>query len=180
MQSTIDNNITLYFAATNGEAEFKPVLDLIDRAQEGTPLDFRFRYAETGRRQRPATAAFACADCRVANLPDHSLAGFRNPQSRDIDQAPTGSHPFRHTAHEPALISSANIAASNPCSVVKRGSDLALNPGGVIVLNPQLRVVLFHEFFDHLAALRGLLPIRVGGRNFLVRDLFRIMIEIAR
>src|SRR5258707_10662332 len=65
-------------------------------------------------------------------------------------------------------------------SVVKLGSDLPLNPGGVIVLNPQLRVVLFHEFFDHLAALRGLLLVGVEGRNFLVRDLFRIVIEIAR
>src|SRR6266446_3590516 len=65
-------------------------------------------------------------------------------------------------------------------SVVKFGSDLSLNPGGVIVLNPQLRVVLFHEFFDHLAALGGLLLIRVEGWDFLVRDLFRIVIEIAR
>jgi phosphatidylserine/phosphatidylglycerophosphate/cardiolipin synthase-like enzyme len=32
---TNDNNIQLYFAATNGEAEFKPVLDLIAGAQEG-------------------------------------------------------------------------------------------------------------------------------------------------
>jgi phosphatidylserine/phosphatidylglycerophosphate/cardiolipin synthase-like enzyme len=32
---TVDNNITLYFAATNGEAEFKPVLDLIKGAKEG-------------------------------------------------------------------------------------------------------------------------------------------------
>jgi phosphatidylserine/phosphatidylglycerophosphate/cardiolipin synthase-like enzyme len=32
---TTHNNITLYFAATNGEAEFKPVLDLIAGAQEG-------------------------------------------------------------------------------------------------------------------------------------------------
>jgi phosphatidylserine/phosphatidylglycerophosphate/cardiolipin synthase-like enzyme len=32
---TTDNNITLYFAATNGEAEFKPVLDLIAGAREG-------------------------------------------------------------------------------------------------------------------------------------------------
>jgi phosphatidylserine/phosphatidylglycerophosphate/cardiolipin synthase-like enzyme len=34
-QPTTDNNITLYFAATNGEAEFKPVLDLIANAKEG-------------------------------------------------------------------------------------------------------------------------------------------------
>jgi phosphatidylserine/phosphatidylglycerophosphate/cardiolipin synthase-like enzyme len=34
-QPTTDNNITLYFAATNGEAEFKPVLDLIAGAKEG-------------------------------------------------------------------------------------------------------------------------------------------------
>src|SRR6516164_839698 len=65
-------------------------------------------------------------------------------------------------------------------SVVKLGSDLPLNPGGVIVLDPQLRVVLFHEFFNHLAALRGLLLVGVEVRNFLVRDLFRIVIEIAR
>src|SRR5207237_9556900 len=65
-------------------------------------------------------------------------------------------------------------------SVVKFGSNLSLNPGGVIVLNPQLRLVLFHEFFDHLAALGGLLLIRVVGWHFLVRDLFRIVIEIAR
>jgi phosphatidylserine/phosphatidylglycerophosphate/cardiolipin synthase-like enzyme len=32
---TNDNNISLYFAATNGEAEFKPVLELIAGAQEG-------------------------------------------------------------------------------------------------------------------------------------------------
>src|SRR5499425_257362 len=65
-------------------------------------------------------------------------------------------------------------------SFVILGSDLPLNPGGVIVLDPQLRVVLFHKFFDHLAALRGLLLVGVEGRNFLVRDLFRIVIEIAR
>jgi phosphatidylserine/phosphatidylglycerophosphate/cardiolipin synthase-like enzyme len=34
-QPTTDKNITLYFAATNGEAEFKPVLDLIAGAKEG-------------------------------------------------------------------------------------------------------------------------------------------------
>src|SRR5215467_683492 len=65
-------------------------------------------------------------------------------------------------------------------SVVELGSDLPLNPGGVIVLDPQLGVILFHEFFDHLAALRGLLLVGVERRNFLVRDLFRIVIEIAR
>jgi phosphatidylserine/phosphatidylglycerophosphate/cardiolipin synthase-like enzyme len=32
---TSDNNISVYFAATNGEAEFKPVLDLIAGATEG-------------------------------------------------------------------------------------------------------------------------------------------------
>jgi len=32
---TNDNNMSLYFAATNGEAEFKPVLDLIAGAKEG-------------------------------------------------------------------------------------------------------------------------------------------------
>jgi len=32
---TTDNNISVYFAATNGEAEFKPVLDLIAGAKEG-------------------------------------------------------------------------------------------------------------------------------------------------
>jgi phosphatidylserine/phosphatidylglycerophosphate/cardiolipin synthase-like enzyme len=32
---TSDSNISLYFAATNGEAEFKPVLDLIAGAQQG-------------------------------------------------------------------------------------------------------------------------------------------------
>jgi hypothetical protein len=32
---TSDGNITVYFAATNGEAEFKPVLDLIKNAKEG-------------------------------------------------------------------------------------------------------------------------------------------------
>ena len=34
-QPTSDADITLYFAATNGEAEFKPVLDLIGGAKEG-------------------------------------------------------------------------------------------------------------------------------------------------
>ena len=33
---TTDSNIELFFAATNGEAEFKPVLDLIAGAKEGT------------------------------------------------------------------------------------------------------------------------------------------------
>src|SRR5712672_2030817 len=65
-------------------------------------------------------------------------------------------------------------------SVIILGSDLPLDPGGVVVLDPQLRLVLFHEFFDLLAALRGLLLIHVVGGNFLVRDLFRIVIEIAR
>ena len=37
------------------------------------------------------------------------------------------------------------------------------------MLDPQLRVILFHEFFDHLAALRGLLLVGVEGRNFLQR-----------
>src|SRR5262249_54885338 len=32
---TTDNGITIYFAATNNEAEFKPVLDLIAGATEG-------------------------------------------------------------------------------------------------------------------------------------------------
>jgi phosphatidylserine/phosphatidylglycerophosphate/cardiolipin synthase-like enzyme len=32
---TTDNNISVYFAASNGEAEFKPVLDLIAGAKEG-------------------------------------------------------------------------------------------------------------------------------------------------
>jgi len=32
---TIDNNITLYYAASNGQAEFKPVLDLIAGAKDG-------------------------------------------------------------------------------------------------------------------------------------------------
>jgi hypothetical protein len=32
---TSDNNISVYFAASNGEAEFKPVLDLIAGAEEG-------------------------------------------------------------------------------------------------------------------------------------------------
>jgi phosphatidylserine/phosphatidylglycerophosphate/cardiolipin synthase-like enzyme len=32
---TTDGDITLYFAATNGEAEFKPVLDLINGAKDG-------------------------------------------------------------------------------------------------------------------------------------------------
>ncbi len=32
---TTDGNLTLYFAATNGEAEFKPVLDLIKNAKSG-------------------------------------------------------------------------------------------------------------------------------------------------
>ena len=32
---TSDSNITVYFAATNGEAEFKPVLDLIKNAKDG-------------------------------------------------------------------------------------------------------------------------------------------------
>ena len=65
-------------------------------------------------------------------------------------------------------------------SVVKFGSDLPLYPARPIVLNPQLRTVLFHKLFNHLAALRGLLLVGVEGRNFLVRDLFRIVIEIAR
>src|SRR5580692_3655527 len=64
-------------------------------------------------------------------------------------------------------------------SVVKSGSDLPLDPGGVIVLDPQLRVVLLHEFFDLFAALGGLLPVGVEVRNLLVRDLLRIVIEIA-
>jgi hypothetical protein len=72
------------------------------------------------------------------------------------------------------------VEASKTRSVVIRGSDLPLNPACVIVLNPQLRVVLLHEFFDPLAALRGLLPIRVVDWHLLVRDLFRIVIEIAR
>src|SRR6266581_3897037 len=72
--------------------------------------------------------------------------------------------------------------SSRDCSrsVVKLGSDLARNLRSVIVLYPQLRVILFHEFFDHLAALRGLLLVGVEGRNFLVRDFVRIVIEIAR
>jgi hypothetical protein len=37
-------------------------------------------------------------------------------------------------------------------SVVKRRSDLPLSSGGVVVLDPQLRVVRFHELFDLLAA----------------------------
>jgi hypothetical protein len=53
-------------------------------------------------------------------------------------------------------------------------------PGRVIVLDPQLRVVLFQEIFDPLAPLRGLLPVGVEVRNVLVRDLSRIVIEIAR
>jgi hypothetical protein len=72
------------------------------------------------------------------------------------------------------------LNAAPPRSVVKRRRDLPLGPGRVIVLNPHLRVVLFHEFFDHLAALRGLLPVCVEVRNLLVRDLFGIVIEIAR
>ncbi len=46
-------------------------------------------------------------------------------------------------------------------SVVKRGSYLPLNSARVVVLDPQLRVVLPHEFFDHRAALRGLLLVGV-------------------
>src|SRR5215467_8813419 len=72
------------------------------------------------------------------------------------------------------------LLSSKTRSVVILGSDLPLNAGGVVVLDPQLRVVLFDEFFDHLAALRGLLLIRVEGGNLLVGDLFRIVIEIAR
>src|SRR4030095_11858395 len=64
-------------------------------------------------------------------------------------------------------------------SVVKLGSDLPLCPSRVIVLDPQLRAVLSHEFFDHRAALRGLLLIGVEGRDLLVRDLCRIVIEVA-
>src|SRR3984893_18260750 len=70
--------------------------------------------------------------------------------------------------------------SSKTRSIVELGSHLPLDPSGVIVLNPQLRVVLLQEFFDHRAALRGLFPVGVEGRNFLVRDLFRIVIEIAR
>src|SRR5262249_8683400 len=70
--------------------------------------------------------------------------------------------------------------SSKTRSVVKLGSNLALNPGRIVVLNPQLRAVLLHEFFDHLAALRGLLLVGVEGRNFLERDLFRVVIEITR
>src|SRR5262245_30055257 len=64
-------------------------------------------------------------------------------------------------------------------SVVELGRDLAFDPAGVIVLDPELRVVLFHEGFDFLAALRGLLPVGVEVRHLLVGDLFRIMVEIA-
>src|SRR5262245_52718429 len=72
-----------------------------------------------------------------------------------------------------------NGESRKTCSVVKLGSDLPLNAGGVVVLNPQLRAILLHEFFDHLAALRGLLLVGVEGRYLLERDLFWIVIEIA-
>src|SRR5260370_32454930 len=98
----------------------------------------------------------------------------------------------RHSARNPALSFLAlagNDSAVSPLdrshssktrSVVILGSDLPLNPSGVVVLDPQLRLVLFHEFFDLLAALGGLLLVGVERRNFLERNLFRIVIEIAR
>ena len=82
------------------------------------------------------------------------------------------------TIRERVLLFCGSPSASKTPSIVKLGSDLPFCPGSVVVLNPQLRVVQFHEFFDALAALCGLLPVRVGDRNFFVRDLFRIVIEI--
>jgi hypothetical protein len=66
-----------------------------------------------------------------------------------------------------------------PRSVVECRSDLPLGPGEIIVLDPQLGVVLLHEIFNLLAALRGLVSIGVRHRNFLERHLFRVVIEIA-
>ena len=43
-EPTIHNNVSLYFAATNGEAEFKACLDLITGAKEGA-LFFMFTAA---------------------------------------------------------------------------------------------------------------------------------------
>src|SRR5947207_4243597 len=37
-------------------------------------------------------------------------------------------------------------------SIVRLGSDLSLNPGSVIVLDPELRMILFYELFDHRPA----------------------------
>jgi hypothetical protein len=48
------------------------------------------------------------------------------------------------------------------------------------VLDPELRAILFYELFDHRPAPGGLLLVGVEGRNLLERDLFGIVIEIAR
>src|SRR3954471_4018113 len=65
-------------------------------------------------------------------------------------------------------------------SIVELGSDLSLNPGSVIVLDPELRAILFYELFDHRSAPGGLLLVGVEGWNLLERDLLGIVIEIAR
>ena len=44
---------------------------------------------------------------------------------------------------------------------VKLRRNLALDPCGVVVLNPQLRVILLHEIFDHRPALRRLIFVEV-------------------
>jgi len=80
----------------------------------------------------------------------------------------------------PRRAAAPSVAIHKTRSVVELGSDLALDAAGVIVLDPQLRAVLFHEILDNLAALRGLFLVGVEGRNLLVRDFFRIVIEIAR
>ena len=45
--------------------------------------------------------------------------------------------------------------------LVKLWSHLSLNAGSVIVLNPQLRVILFYEIFDHRPAFRRLVFVEV-------------------
>lgn len=53
---TMHNDISLYFAATNGEAEFKPVLDLIAGAKEGALC---FAEASSASRTSPHPCDFA-------------------------------------------------------------------------------------------------------------------------
>src|ERR1700722_2378726 len=62
--------------------------------------------------------------------------------------------------------------------LVKGRRDFALDSRRVIVLNPQLRVVLLHEFLDHRPALRSLFLIGVERGDFFVGDLFGVVIQI--
>src|SRR5258705_1583267 len=135
-----------------------------------TDAAFDLRYE--GERRQPSASALG-----------EPRAGFRSNGTDIPPPTPATNPPLSFPAkagNDTAVSPLDRSHSSKTRSVVKRGSDLPLKPGGVIVLDPQLRVVLFHEFFDHLAALRGLLPVGVEERNFLVRDLFRIVIEIAR